>query len=207
MKALEKIFAALALISLILKFKLTSGGDSLFMALTLLLACFYFALSVLLFNKIKFRDIIENKFPQDTPVFRIALSVVTGLAISIICTGIIFKLLSLVGGEQMLTIGAGLSIIITLISIFNYIQSKESYYSSILIRTIIFAVLGVFLRLTTNLDIIKYQYRNHPDYIQAYINLEKDPMNEGLRKKLQLERYRIFLSEEELKIYKKKNGL
>ena len=60
---------------------------------------------------------------------------------------------------------------------------------------------GIFLIFTSELSIVKFQYRNHPDYIEAYTNYVADPRNEELYRKVELERNRIRLTDEEFKRY------
>jgi hypothetical protein len=67
----------------------------------------------------------------------------------------------------------------------------------ILIRTGIFGVVGALLFFTSELSIIKLQYRNHPAYIEAYVNYKEHPNDDRLLDKLDLEYQRVWISEED----------
>lgn len=203
MKILEKILAFGIVTALILKFTLIPGGDTLTLWTILLLACLYYPLGFLFFNQIRLRHIFKKDVYKNLTALKIVFAAVAGLGLSIVCIGILFKLLQLTGADQMLLMGLVLSIIVFVVSMFLFLKNKDVISKSVLKRISIIGGVGFFLLLTPELSIIRFQFRNHPAYIEAYANYLNDPTNDVLRKKEQVEYYRIRLSEEELKMYEK----
>jgi hypothetical protein len=199
MKIVEKIAAILSIIGLILMLSLIGGGAELMMVSLLTLGGIYFPLGFLLLNQISVLNYLKRKesFVSLTTT-QIVLGVITGIALSIVCIGILFKLLTLPGANEMLMFGVLISIIISTIVVI--LRSKVSA-SAILIRTVIFNIAGIILFFTSSLSIVKFQYRNHPAYIDAYVNYLEDPGNSAVRDKLDLERNRAWMSEEEFRKY------
>ena len=203
MKIFEKILAIAIVISLILKFSLIPGGDILTLWTTLILACIYYPFGFLFFNEIRLRHIFKKAAYKNVTVKKIIFGVLTGLGLSIICVGTIFKFLLLTGGDQMLLLGLIITSIVLIISLTLFLKNKDTNSKFILMRSSIMGGVGVILILTTELSIVKLQYRNHPDYINSYAKYLSDPKNEELRKKREMEYYRITLTEEEFKKYEK----
>jgi hypothetical protein len=201
MKTLERILAIGILIALILKFSLVPGGDTLTLWTMMLLACIYYPLGFLFFNHIKLRSMFKSTSYKNVTISKIVFSVVTGLGLSIIVVGSLFKLLNFPGANTMLLSGLIITAIVSVISITLLIKNNDATSEFVLWRAGIVGGIGVFLILTSGLSIVQFQYRNHPDYIKAYTNYLADPQNRQLFKKMELERYRIKLTDEEFKIY------
>ena len=199
MKTLEKVLAAVILIALVLKFTLTPGGDIMIFWTMSILACIYYPFGFLFFNQIRLRHIFKKVAYKDITTPKIVLGIIAGLGLSIIVIGSLFKLLNLSGANQMLLIGIIVTTIVLLISIVQLVQNSNATSKLILWRAGIIGGLGFFLLLTPALSIVAFQYRDHPDYIEAYSNHMANPQNEELFKKLQLERNKIRFTEEEFK--------
>jgi hypothetical protein len=198
MKFAEKVLVIAVVAGLILKFSLIRGGSEFLMVSLLTLSGIYFALGFLLFNQIRLRDLTKKGTFENLTVTSIVVSVMTGIALSIICVGALFKLLGLPGSDEMLMFGAGSAIVISIIAI---VMKRKLATTPILIRTVIFAAAGIVLFFTSNISIIRLEYRNHPAYIEAYTQYTEDPENELLWEKTQLEYHRIWMSEEDFKEY------
>lgn len=127
----------------------------------------------------------------------------TGLGLSIISLGSLFKLLNLSGADEMLMIGLIVTSIVLIISLTLFLKNNDTNSKFTLWRVSIIGGIGVILMLTSELSIVKFQYRNHPDYIDAYAKYLSDPRNEELQKKKEMEYYRIILTEEEFRMYEK----
>ena len=109
MRILEKGLVFGILIALILKFSLVPGGDTLTLWTILILACIYHPLGFLFFNQIRLRHILKKTAYASVTATDIILAVVTGLGLSIVCVGLLFKLLDLTGGNQMFSLWSVLS--------------------------------------------------------------------------------------------------
>lgn len=205
MKVLEKILAIGIVVGLIMKFTLTSGGDVIVLFTTLTLASLYYAFGFLFFNQIRLRNIFKKDVYKNVPTVRIVLAVVTGLGLSTVLIGSLFKILSLTGADQMLLIGLFITAAMLITSLTLFIKEKNKNSKFILWRVGVIGFIGFSLIMTPNLSILELQYRNHPNYIEAYRDYLADPQNEELYKKVELERNRIRLTDEEFKQYEKSN--
>jgi hypothetical protein len=206
MKILEKTLACAILLSLILKFSLVSGGDTLMLWTITILACIYYPLGFLFFNQIRLRNVFKKDSYKHLSAPKIIFAIVTGIGLSIICIGSLFKLLDFPGANQMLTIGLFVSFVVLIISLVFFIKTRDADNKFILWRVIVLGIAGIILIQTPGLSIIKLQYRNHPAYIEAYINHKADPRSEELRKKKEKEYHRIVLTEEQFNKYYQSPG-
>lgn len=204
MKIAEKIFALLSVIGLILMFSLVGGGAELMMISLLTLGGIYFPLGFLLLNDISLLSYLKKRESfENWTTIQIVSGVVTGIALSIICVGILFKLLTLPGANEMLMFGAMASIIVAIVTV---ILRKRVPARAILIRTAIFSVAGIVLFLTPHVSIIKFQYRDHPAYVEAYTQYIENPKDDSLWEKQKLEYNRVWMTPEEFKEYEQGVG-
>jgi hypothetical protein len=201
MKILERILAIGIVLALIMKFSLTPGGDIIAFWTMLVLACLYYPLGFLFLNQIRLRHIFKKVAYKNVTALRIILAIVTGIGLSTIVVGSLFKLLNYVGADAMLLSGLIVTAVVLVISFKLFLKNNDTNSKFILWRVGIIGVIGIFLILTSELSIVKFQYRNYPDYIEAYTNYLADPRSEELYKKVELERNRIRLSDEEFKKY------
>lgn len=202
MKLAEKILAIAVLAGLLLMFSIVRGGAELFMISLLSLSGIYFAFGFILFNQIRLRDLPKKETFKDLTTIKIVFGAISGIALSIVCVGIVFKLLSLPGSNEMLLIG---TVVCILISIATLVLRKKLSAATILTRTVVFGVVGIVLLSIPLLSIIKFQYRNHPAYVEAYTRYVENPKDESLWEKQMLEYNRVWMNEEEFKEYERRS--
>jgi hypothetical protein len=162
----------------------------------LVLAGLYYFLGFLLFNQIRLRHIFKRDAYQNVTAVQIVLSVVTGMGLSTIIIGSLFKLFNIPGADNMLWIGLIVSGIVSVVSIVLSMNNPNSNRKFTFWRVGIIGVIGIFLLLISELSVVEVQYRDHPEYIEAYRKHLADPRNEELYKKMELERNRIQLTGE-----------
>jgi hypothetical protein len=201
MKILERIVATVIVMALIMRFSLISGGDILALFSMLILAALYYPLGFLFFNQIRLRHIFKKAAYKNVTALRIILAIVTGLGLSTIVMGSLFKLLNYTGADAMLFSGLIVTAVVLVISLILLLKNNDTTSKFILWRVGIIGVVGIFLILTSELSIVKFEYRNYPNYIEAYKNHMADPGNQELYQKVELERNRIRLTDEEFKRY------
>lgn len=199
MRLTEKILAIAFIIGIVLKFSLITIGEEIALFALLTLACIYYPLGFLFFNQIRLRHVFKKKAYENVTAGKIVIAVLVGIALSIICVGILFRILILPGGAEMLMIGVVSIFFFSIIVVFM----KSINRKFIFIRAGILMVLGVILFYTSELSIVKLQYRNHPAYVEAYAKYKADPGNPILRDELDLEYKRIWLTEEEFNEYER----
>lgn len=203
MKKLEKIIGLLAIGSVILKLLLIPYSGILLSISTMTLAMLYYPLGFALFNGVQVRKILKKESYNGKSTFKIIGAVGVGLALSILCIGILFKLQNYPFSDTNLKAGIFLTIIALLIVIIRLAKTKNSFYKKILNRIVIIGGIGLLFLFVSDLQIVKIKYRNHPEYIKAYESYLKNPDNEETQKKLGVEARKATMSEKEFDKYRK----
>ncbi|WP_226294376.1 GldL-related protein [Aquimarina algicola] len=170
-----------------LMFILNYPFGSIILILSLLsLSSIYFFLGFWLFHHHRFGLIFNKKSSFAKVIGRIA----TGIGISIVILGIMFKLFRWPFANQNLMIGLCFCTLIMILSLIMFIAKKDIFYKTIAIRTVFYVLIGLLLLLLPSYTFIKIKYRDYPKYIEVVKKLEADPNN-------------ILLQQEEEKEYNK----
>ena len=122
---------------------------------------------------------------------RIIGAIGTGFVLSIIITGVLFKIMMWPGASAMLIVGVFPIMVLSLISALKYSADKSGYYKRILLRVTVFGGLGLALFLLPRNTIMKTRYRCCPEYVKAAEAAANDPENEMLQQKADEERRKI----------------
>jgi hypothetical protein len=202
MKFSERFLLVLCLIAFVWFFALVPGGAETVMITLTLLSMFYFLFGLLFFSDVGLRQLFKGKLKEVTAVMMV-IGVLTGIALSIVLIGILFKLLYLPGADEMLKIGIPFAIVMLAVAVIYSRPPRRPLSKTIFSRLIIFLVLGIAVLVISPLTLVKLQYRNHPRYIEAFSNYSQNPRNRELWDKLDLERKRVVLSKEEFEIYER----
>lgn len=128
----------------------------------------------------------------------IIIAIVAGIAFSTIWIGIMFKLLRFQGSEFMLNTGLIPLAILLVFALIRYMQTKATLYKNILLRAIIFGAIGFILLMVSDLNIIRYQYRDYPDYIKAFEQYTANPSDPTLKQNLNTEYNKVKSGSEEM---------
>ncbi len=200
MKLAEKIFIVLALIALLMKFNLVPGHSLLLLISLGGLASIYFYFGFLFFNGIRLRKIFKKESYLGISGLRLTFTIITGLGLSLLTIGILFKFMRWPGSMVNIIGGVGASVSVLMLAIIKYSAKKEKIYQRVIVRTAPFLVIGLFLLFIPADKIFEFQYRGHEAYIKAYYECEKDYMNEEKYQKRQLEYDRATLSDEDFKL-------
>jgi hypothetical protein len=201
MNKLEKILGLIVLVALIFKLTLITGGGILIVLSLSVLAIIYYPFGFALFNKIGFQQIFKRDSYKGLSALRIIGAIGVGTALSIICIGILFKLQHWPGSKINLLAGLITSLILLIIILIKYSKNKDDFYTMILKRLIIIGGFGLIMILTSDLTIIKIQFRNHPDYIKAFELYQINPNNESYQKNLEIEYHRATMSPKDFEFY------
>lgn len=91
----------------------------------LMLSCLYFCFSFALFNKIQFADIFKKDSFAKISASKVIIAIGTGIALSIILIGILFKILRWPFSNQNLLIGGIMILIISIFSLVKFLKQKR----------------------------------------------------------------------------------
>jgi len=201
MNKLEKILGLIFLIAIILKLTLLPGGGILATISLMILANLYFLFGFALFNQIELKNILKGDSYTGISNLRIFGAFVTGTALSILCVGVLFKLQHWPGSKPNIIVGLISSVIILIVSIIKYYKSKEVIYSKIILRLTIIGGISLFFLTVSDYSIVKFQFRNHPNYIKAFELYQTNPKNDSLQNNLYDEYLRATMSKEDYEFY------
>jgi hypothetical protein len=152
MKKLELILIAGALVGLLMAL-FDIALHSLFVSLFFMaLALLYFYLGFALFNGIRFHNIFKADSYKGLGIWRIALAIGAGIAISDLTVGFMFKILDYPMARVLLTFGMVLNAIMILLAIIRNTKEKDRFNRNIILRCAVFIIIGtVFMLLPEQL--------------------------------------------------------
>lgn len=201
MRNTEKILGLTFLAGLVMKFMLVPGAGIIITLSLLSIAIMYYFLGFALFNEIPGRAIFKKESYKGTSVLRIIGAIGAGMGISMICNGILFKLQDWPSALSSLEYGLILTSIVLVISIVKFFKTRSNFYVMIFKRIAVIGILGLILFFTPALTIVKFQFRNHPDYIKAYEQYGINPKDEMLSHKVEIEYKRATMTKQDFEKY------
>lgn len=197
MRKTENILGLTLLAGLIMKFTFMPGVGLIITISVLSIAIMYYFLGFALFNQIQLSKIFNRDSYKGISKLRILGAVGAGIGLSMICNGVLFKVQNWPSGLSSLDLGLGLTSIVFLISVYKFIKTRSRFYILIFKRTAVIGILGLILFFTPDLSIIKLQFRNYPDYINAYEQFANNPKDVTLKQKLDTEYRKVITTKKE----------
>ena len=197
MKRFEKIFGVAFVVALIFQFYLIPGRGLLITLVLTILACFYYFFGFAFFNNIKLKNIFSSKSYEGISALRIIGSIATGWILSIVCIGILFKIMHWTGRITLLLAGSIMIFLLTSSVLYRFFQTKSNFYKTIFLRITIIGGLGILLFFTSDLTLTKIKYRNYPDYVKAYERYLDNPQSIDAKRQYDIEFNRVVLHKEE----------
>ena len=184
MKRVEQIIGVVAIVGIVFKLFLLPGGSILTILGLTSLSVFHYAFSFTIFNGIQLGNIFKKQSYKDTNVFRIAVSVLIGIALSITIIGGLFKLQLWTGSNFQMMLGLGVLGTILPIAIFFYFRTKAEFYSRVIKRVAFYGGLGLILFITPTDSIVDFYYGRNPEYAELFKKTLAEPENKELEEQL-----------------------
>ena len=125
--------------------------------------------------------------------FPIAVSIISGVGLSIALVGIRFKFQALPGATIQLYLGLFFMLVVSLIALLNFKKDPRKLYSTILKRTVFFSLLCVTLICIPIKTWLTFQYPENPEYVNAVFEYKKNPENDSLRLKMEEEHNKMII--------------
>lgn len=207
MKKIELILGALAAIALLMNFNLITGGALLGILAIMLLACLYWPGGFPLLNNIPLRNLFRKDTYKGMSSIRIIGSALAGMAFSLVCVGVLFKVQHWSGADMNLKTGLISTASVFVVSLIKFSSTKAELYRNTIVRSIIYGIVGIAALSVSVEDLERFTYRNHPKYLEVYEQHLADPKNERLWKELEIEHHRATFSPEMFEIYMEHEGL
>lgn len=205
MKFLEKVMAVLIVIALFFKFFFIPGGGIIFTLSLTLLAILYYPFGVFLFTGIGFRKMFRKTSYQGISAWRIVGAIAAGFAFSTLSLGILFKIQLWPGAGVMLLSGLAFSLVVLIVAVAKFTRQQEAFYREIIARSLVFGLVGLLLYSLGPYGLERFQYRNHPQYLEALDRYLENPEDEALREQLRMEEMKVTMTEEEIEYYREQD--
>jgi hypothetical protein len=149
-----------------------------------LLSIFYMYIGFAVFLDIPFRELFgKNRFGQINKQ-RIVGAFALGIALSASLIGVLFKILIWPNATIQLLIGLSGLTVVGALSIWRYTFNKSEFYHRIFIRLALYIPLIVFSIFIPKYAILEYQYREFPEYVEAFKAQNENPSDPELQRKL-----------------------
>ena len=189
----EKAGLVTVLVVILLRILLGPEANFILLVTITLLSTYYLWFGFFIFNKITPLSLLNKSVTQSLTSFEVYLGIIMGVVISYaliaILTGFFFY------PVMPIILGSALTILVAF-SIFTFIykiskKKKISFMESFGIRSLIYAILLVLLTVTpleTRLNIL---FRDHPEFIEAYLECRENPDDEKKQERLKEERSRF----------------
>ncbi len=178
MKIIELIIGSFFLLTIILKIINIEGSSWLLFLTSFILSLFYLFFGFFIFNEIKLRGLFKTSSYDKTNTTKIIMSILLGMSLTILLTGIYFKLQLWSGGDSILGLGLICTGLILLISIILYFRNKDILFKRWFSRMVIIGGIGLILILTSRSQLIDIYYRGDIEFAELYkqyINNPNDP--------------------------------
>jgi len=192
MKKTELIIGYGIILFMILRLLFNYPYSALLISLfSLILSLMYFGLSFALLNGIRLRNLFKKESYKGISNIRIIGTIATGLVLSLIVIGMLFKYQRWPYGNSNLMIALMGLVPILIITVVKFFNSKSTFYKNMLSRLLIIGFSGVILLFTKSEQLLEMKYRNYPNYVEAEKKLMNDPMNKELQELVREERMKM----------------
>jgi putative Mn2+ efflux pump MntP len=111
------------------------------------LALLYLYLGFALFNDISLQKIFKAESYKSLGAWRLLTAIGTGFALSSVTVGVMFSVLNYPMARSLLVYGIAWAVIMIIVALVKNIKDKNRFYRKIILRCIIFAIIGVIFLL------------------------------------------------------------
>lgn len=147
MKIFEIILSVIFLIGLLFKMMHWPGGSAIIVFSLTILTYYYFIFSFVIFNSIKLKRIFKKDSYESIGSFKIIMSILLGWSLSILVSGMMYKLQNWKNQIDLLLLGLAHSIIILTIYLIFYKNKDKRFWMVVFMRYVIIIAIGLFVYL------------------------------------------------------------
>ncbi|MGB0869093.1 MAG: hypothetical protein ACPGSD_05820 [Flavobacteriales bacterium] len=191
MKKLEITLGVTIILALLMNLFLIKGGAMLTILSIGTLSVFYMYMGYPILNNLSLKTVFKRKTFSDIGTKRAIGSGLTGPVFALQLIGILFYVQSWVSGEYIQKIGVILAFVHISVTLIKYRQNQNIFYKNLLIRSLSIGGLLFILFISPKDSWLNFKYRNHPDYLKAINEAQKDIDNVELWNKVDEERKKI----------------
>lgn len=151
MKVFERVVILIFIIGIILKAFSLIGGDTLVFVSLFTLSVFYFIFSIVILNKMDFKQIFQRQSYDNISSLRALYSMFCSVAFYSFLTGLMFRTFNWENATLTFWLGVLLLSVCLIISLIKYMQYHSTFYKLILLRIgvfVVFLLLYLLIHLT-----------------------------------------------------------
>lgn len=198
MRVLEKSLIILSAMALGLDLNRVTGAQFLLLVVFATLALFYLGGAYFLMHRRRAKSSSDSALLGPTLLTRIT-AIATGAGIAFVLVTVLLRWQHWGNNHWLLFISAG---VLGWINLWAYGRRKSHpTYKQVLQRTLPFSLLALGLWFIGDAQLFRWQFHQHPPFVEAYEAYRADPENEAKRERLYLERQRTVLSPEAFEQY------
>jgi len=192
MKKVELILVLFAATSIAIHFQNILETDALLIVSLSALALYYYLFGFLLFNKIELKNVFRKMAYKGLTLKCILGSVILGITISGILTGMLTKLRMLSDGNAQFVGSLVLMASVMLTATYYYLQRRYDFLQRAWKRAFVYGGIGILTYLTPFSTLIDVYYHSYPEYAELKKEVMKYPSNRALRDKLEAKANEIW---------------
>ncbi|WP_299224722.1 hypothetical protein [uncultured Psychroserpens sp.] len=194
MKQTEKLLGILVFILMITRLLIYYPFSSLAITLTtVFLSILYFYCSFALLNNIRLRYALKSQSYKGISKLRIIATIFSGFIISCVLIYVLFKFQLWPYGHIGLQISLYGLYIVGIITLIKYVTTKDIFYTLLLKRLAIIGIAATCILFISSESFLEMKNRGFPEYVEAEKALMKDPQNEDLLRRVNVERMKMDL--------------
>lgn len=188
---IEFTLGAIAIISLVFMLMTFHDAEFVFGLSLTILSIIYFPLGFWHVNGIGITKVFKKEaYREISPVHGFA-TFAAGFVLAMLASGCMFKVLQLPGYDVLLYNGQIAALILFVVGLISYLIHKSTLKLKLLGRLMIWGLLAFAFLRVPDWMIVSYSYRDHPEYVRAYMDAIENPDNEELQRKAEILRMEI----------------
>ncbi len=203
MKLTEKIVLGILVVAVILECLLVPWMGVVMIISIYSLAFLYVLFGFAHFNNLELSKAFSKASYDSITTGRIIGSIALGFSHFFAISGVLLKITFSPGAGPCLLIGGVSGTIILIISLFKFNKNKTPFYKNAIKRSAVLVILSGFLFFLPSKYYVEFFMRNHPDYIEAYRDYQKDKTNEDGADRLEVEYNKATMDDDEFEEYMK----
>jgi hypothetical protein len=185
MNKIEISLLAVIIISILLKVFSVAGADVLLGVSLSIMAMVYYPFGLFIINSIPIRKVFKRESYKGISFLKGFGSAATGITLSIVLVGIMFKFLLYPGASVMLSVGLISSSFILSITLYKFLADiRAKFYRQMMVRMLVFIAFGSILFFTSGTSLVGFFYKDYPEYVKAYEEAAANPDDIELQKRL-----------------------
>ncbi|MCZ4409953.1 hypothetical protein O3Q51_14120 [Cryomorphaceae bacterium 1068] len=119
------------------------------------------------------------------------MAFVTGIGLSTLLVGLLFKIQLWPMGDTLLTVGLFSTVVLMAVNAFRFKKTAEDLFKGLLIRCAVAFFVGALAYLISNDALLEHHFGDNPEYMEAYKEWTENPDDAEAIERLQREQMKL----------------